>query len=410
MEAEKKLAEYGLDCETYERMLDDCTKKVSGVSDDDWADILARYNVSLHYDSLRKAQQTIFGGAFVKQYFEEKNATSVSEDAYLIKLQNEKEEIRKERIKLQTANLERSRIDRNEARHEMYYEQVGSVCTSLPLPEFKPLFEIGKGDKVEYVVALSDLHYGSIFKSINNEYSPEIFKERLEYLVDRLYQFVIDKQINVLNVVCLGDVIQGILRLSDLRINETSVVKATVEVSRLLAQFLNALSEFVNVNYYHVPSSNHGQIRYLNAKASELSDEDFEYVVSNYIKDLCSANGRINVILAEQGNQYVELNVNGSTIVAMHGHQVKNVESALKDLSILLGKEINTLLLGHYHSAREITSNEGCLEDCEVLVCPSFVGSDPYADSLMKGSKAAVKIFGYDELYGHTESYKITLN
>lgn len=43
----------------------------------------------------------------------------------------------------------------------------------------------------------------------------------------------------------------------------------------------------------------------------------------------------------------------------------------------------------------------------EVLMCPSFVGCDPYADTIFKGNKPAVKIFGFNEIYGHDESYKI---
>lgn len=409
MEAEKKLAEYGLDCETYEKMLDDCTKKVSGVSDDDWADILARYNVSLHYDSLRKAQQTIFGGAFVKQYFEEKNASSVSEDAYLTKLQKEKEEIRKERIKLQTANIERSRIDRTTAKQEMYYEQVGAVCSALPWPDFKPLYDTFETN-IEYLVGLADLHYGAKFVSENNEYSPEIAKERLEYLASYLCNFIQEKKLSKINIVCLGDVLQGVLRLSDLKINDTSVVKATVEISRLIAMFLNEISAYVQIDYYHAPFANHTQLRPLGSKASEVADEDLEYVIGNYIKDLCSANDRINVHLAEEGKSYIELNILGFEMLCMHGHTIKNIESSLKDISMLRRSFADYLIMGHFHGGKELTSSEGCVHDTEVLVCPSFVGSDPYADSLMKGSKAAVKIYGFEELNGHTETYKVILN
>jgi hypothetical protein len=46
----------------------------------------------------------------------------------------------------------------------------------------------------------------------------------------------------------------------------------------------------------------------------------------------------------------------------------------------------------------------------EVLTASSFIGSDPYSDSLYKGSKGAVDIYGFDERYGHTETYKIILN
>lgn len=406
----EELDKYGLTEQLYEALLDDCVSKINRTNTDiDWSDIVEKYNLNIHYDSLRKSCQLPTGGVFVKQYFEEKKNV-IGSDEYLKKLENEKMEIRKERIKLQTANMERSRLDRNEARHEMYYEQIGSACVTLPLPDFNPLFTVDEGDNVEYLVALADLHYGAVFKSENNEYSPEIFVERLEYLLDRLYNFVIKNKVNKIHIACLGDVLQGCIRMSDLKINDSSIVKATVDISRLIAQFLNQLSTFVKVEYYHVTGANHTQLRPLGSKASEISDEDLEYVIGHYIKDLCIANDRIHVNLPEEGKQYIKFDINGYHIVAMHGHQIKNIETSLRDLSIMLGENIDTLLLGHYHGSKEVTGNEGVLNDAEILVCPSFVGSDPYSDTLMRGSKAAVKIFGYDDVYGHTETYKIVLN
>ena len=48
--------------------------------------------------------------------------------------------------------------------------------------------------------------------------------------------------------------------------------------------------------------------------------------------------------------------------------------------------------------------------DTEVLIAPSICGSDQYSDSLFKGSKSASAIYGFDEVFGHTETYKIILN
>ena len=55
-------------------------------------------------------------------------------------------------------------------------------------------------------------------------------------------------------------------------------------------------------------------------------------------------------------------------------------------------------------------ASEGKDNDIEILVCPSFIGTCPYADSLLVGAKAACKIFVFDEKYGHTETHKIILN
>lgn len=382
-----------------------CSMKDKIGSWQDVADILNRLtNQDYGESTYRKKYQ-----AFQKM-LNANQSTIFNNDNYLKQIQKEKEELRKERIKLQTANIERNRIDRCESRQELYYEYVGNVVQTLPVPEFMPLMQRKDENEMNYLVCLSDLHYGASFKSENNEYSPAIFKERLELLTGDIYDFIMDKQLSKLHIVCLGDTLQGLLRISDLKINDSAVVKSTVEISRLLAQFLNTLSTFVEIEYYHVPTSNHNQTRPIGSKASELADEDLEYVISNYIKDLCSNNDRIHVVLAEENKQYIEINVDGYEILAMHGHQLKNINTALKDISMIRRSFCDYLILGHLHHDKEMSSHEGCCHDTEILVCPSFVGSDPYSDSIMKGSKAAVKVFGFDSLYGHTETYKFILN
>lgn len=406
------MQKYGLTTETYEQLLTDCSNKVQKISDDDWSEICVRYGLEFNPDTIRKGTQPpLVGSAFVSEYYKWKESLNKnsSDDEYFKKLEKEKEDIRKERIKLQTANIERGRVDRNQSRQEMYYEYVGDVISTLPLPDFRPILG-EQSAEINYLVGLADVHYGARFKSMNNEYSPEIAKERFEYLTGKLIEFIQEKNIQRLTIVSLGDLIQGVLRLSDLKINDSSIVKATVEICRLIANMLNELSAYANIWYYHTPSANHTQLRVLGAKASELADEDLEYLMGNYIHDLCANNERINVQLAKEGEGFIEVYIPGNEIIAMHGHQVKNVENAVKDLSMLHKKFYDTILLGHYHNGKEIPSNEGILGDAECLISPSFVGSDPYADSLCKGSKASVKIYGFNKLYGHTETYKIILN
>lgn len=405
---ENELAKYNLTQEKYEKLLNDIDAKLNGENDYDWSELHDKYSVKCNPDTIRKGSSTIFGGKFrsdYEKYKAEKNKAVGGND----ELDEKIEMLRKERIKLQTANVERIRIDRSESRQEMYYEYIGKVIEALKPPIFRPIIG-NKKSEINYITAIADVHYGAKYRSINNEYSPEIAKERFEDLTGRLIAFVQEKKIAKLTIVSLGDLLHGVLRLSDLKINDSSIVKATVEICRLIANMLNELSAYTEISYYHTPSANHTQIRVLNAKASELADEDLEYLMGNYIKDLCAHNGRIFVHLAREGENFVEVHVPGNEIIAMHGHQIKNVESAVKDISILHKKFYDTILVGHLHSGKEIPSHEGVLGDSEILISPSFVGSDPYSDSLYKGSKASVKVYGFDKLYGHTETYKFILN
>ena len=318
--------------------------------------------------------------------------------------------LKKERLKLQTLNIERNKLDRAEARQELYYEQIGALVDALPLPDFAPYEYLGEGEEEVYVLVLSDIHAGSAFKSMNNEYSMDIMKERFEILGSKIESFIKQHNIKMLYVVGLGDFIQGCIHLNDLRINDTSVVKATVEVSRVVAQFLNYLSKYTLIRYTHIIASNHSQMRYLGTKASELMDEDMEYVIGHYIKDLLAKNERIEVIVPDEHTEFIILPILGWDIVCMHGHQVKRIDSILSDLSDKLDSRVDYLLIGHQHNMKIISGMERCTSDTDVLVAPSFVGSDPYADYICKGSKAAVVIYGFHEYEGHNETYKFILN
>ena len=106
---------------------------------------------------------------------------------------------------------------------------------------------------------------------------------------------------------------------------------------------------------------------------------------------------------------FIEIPIFNFKTIAMHGHTIKNIDNALKDLTYHKKTFYTTVFLAHYHAAKMGVVGEMSDTDCEVIVCPSFIGSCPYSNSLLKGAKPSCCIFGYDEQYGHTETYKIFL-
>ena len=401
MDFESILCEYGLTPERYEACIADIQDKINGDLDMDWQDIVDEYDLPITNVTLRKACSSMpFGCKFVLDYFSDKKIDNFDEKMAVL---------REEKRKIQTLNLERNRIDREESRHKLYFEYVKDAIKALPLPDFKVPRTADSENKTEYVLCLADIHYGATFKSLNNEYSPEICGIRFGRLLDETIKFIRNKDLTSLKVVSLGDDVQGLLRMTDLRLNDSSVVKAVVGVSRLIAMFLNELSRFADIDYYHVPTSNHSQNRNLGTKASELPWEDMEYIIGNYIKDLLADNSHIKVNLADEDKEFVKIPIFGFNVMAMHGHQFRNAEEAIRRMTMLNREFIDVLLIGHQHSSKETIGYEGTNSDAEVLVCPSFIGSDAYSDKLMVGAKPAVKIFGFDQKYCHTETYKIIL-
>lgn len=143
-------------------------------------------------------------------------------------------EIKKERIKLQTLNIERNRIDRQSARQELFYEYLADHIDKYKDQEWSLYFNEKPDYPKEYILAFGDIHYGYTFDSINNDYSPEIAQSRMKHLADDVCRYCMDNKIKKLKILNLGDNIHGILRVNDLRMNQSGVVAATIEVAQMI--------------------------------------------------------------------------------------------------------------------------------------------------------------------------------
>ena len=348
--------------------------------------------------------------AAFKDVFNANEDKLVGENAYLEEINAARHALEKERQKLYATKMEASRNLRQESRAELFYENIRDAIVALPMPEVVSRHDdVHQNDK-EYLLAIADIQAGAKFKLDCNEYSLDICKNRFNDLLSLVVDYILEKHVFKLHIVGLGDTIQGLLRLSDLKLNETSVVEATVTVARLIASFLNELSEYCYVEYYHTPTSNHSQTRNLGSKANELMFEDMEYVIGHYIQDMLSLNDSVKVHLHD-GYDYIDIPIFNYNVTAMHGHTIKNLEDALMDISAARRKFIDYLLIGHWHNGKVIPGNEHGSYDTEVLMCPSFQGTDPYAfNKLGKSSKAACKMFIFDHKYGCTGTEKFILN
>ena len=237
------------------------------------------------------------------------------EDEYYRKLEEQCRELEKQRQKLYATKTEYTRQVRQQSRFELFYENVANEVKELIAPEFIGL-DYSTNDK-EYIISIADIHAGANFITETNKYSFEEITNRFNKLLNYSINFVCEHQVSGIKVLCLGDDVQGILRLSDLQLNESSVVKATVFVAKTIANFLNELSKYCYIEYYHCPTSNHSQLRPLGTKASEVASEDVEYIICNYIKDVLVNNDRITVN-TNFGYEYIEIPVYDMSNPLMH--------------------------------------------------------------------------------------------
>lgn len=315
-------------------------------------------------------------------------------------------ELQEERIKLQTEKAEYRNMIRKESRQELFYENIAKVINTLPVPTYEYPLESCTNKKA-YVLTLADIHCGAEFEIEKNHYSFEECARRFHKLQSEMIEYIRINKISDLKVLNLGDDVQGILRMSDLKLNQTSVVEATVVVARLIAEFLNKLSVHCNIDYYSTPTSNHSQTRNLGSDRNGLKDEDVEFIIANYIKDVLADNKRVHCH-NNFGNDFIEFTILNQTAVALHGHTVR-IDSALKDITFHNRRFYDYLFVAHLHAGKESIDGATANRDVETLLAPSFIGTCPYADGLMKASQPACKVFVFDEVNGHTDTHKIIL-
>ena len=401
---------YGLTTETYEALLKDCSDKAQKISDVDWNDIVEKYNLSVHYDTLRKSSQFITGGSFVSEYYKWKESQRNSgdkKDSYSKELEVQRRQLEKERVKLQTEKLEYNRWLREEARDELITEKICNVIASLT-PMDIPTYIEPKHNPRGFALVYGDEHFGveyelkGLFGDIINAYSPEIFEERMWDLFNQTVEIVQKENIDTLHVFNMGDFTDGILRVSQLMKLRYGVVDGTIKYADFISNWLNELTKYVRVSYQST-NGNHSELRQLGQPKGTFTEDNMGKVVTEFIKTRLKDNPNFTYIENPTGFIYAQVACN--TILGIHG-EVKNMKTAIDEFSRIYNVPIQYLLAGHLHhnKTEEIGVNS------EVINVGSIIGVDNYSLSLRKTANASAKLLVFEQTRGKVCEYTLKLN
>lgn len=340
--------------------------------------------------------------ALVKDEFETGSFNDLDE------IKNLKQELKSERIKIQTLNLERNRLDRENARQELFYEQIGQYIQSREVPKLEPKYS-PRNKRMKYLLGIADIHANAYWRTATNEYSMQIVQDRLTLLLTEIISFIKEKQLDELNIILLGDLIDGCLRMSNLQTMDSTVSKSVADISDMLIGFLEVLIEktHIHINLFDVVYGNHSMPRFLQNYDMR---EDLGYTINRYIRTGLRNNKNIDIYSPLDGDMYLDFNIWDFNVIGFHGHTEKNQSEAIKNFTIQRRKLYDYSVCGHLHSNQKTAISLDGLHDVENIQFPSFCGDDPYANSIHKISKGSCMICGFDKDFGFIESHKIILN
>lgn len=388
--------------------------KDAGLIESTWEDLTPRLNTELGIDETEWRGSSAFRKAYrwmqraYDNVFRQNGFIGVQGDELDVK----KRELEKEKIKLRTEKLEYNRWLREEARDELICEKIVEAIKELPpldVPKILPAHIEGRvyNDR-EGCLIFADTHYGvdlkvtGLFGEVINEYSPEIFEQRMWDLLTQVIDICEKEGFTSLNVYDLGDEVDGILRVSQLWKLRYGVIESTVRYGRFITEWLNELSKHVYIKYQMVKDSNHCQLRLLNQPKGTFKDENMAYIIADKIMDRLDGNPNFEFIQNPTG--YVFDNILGYNVLGIHG-EGKGLESAIKDLSKTYRVDIDFLIGGHKH--HQNSSNIGIQSD--VISVPSVIGVDDYSLSLHKTSDPGATLFILESGKGKTMEYNIKL-
>ena len=370
-----------------------------------WEDVASILNSSLGHNfgesKYRKQYQ------YFNKMLKDNETTFFTEDEYLEKIRSERRELEKERKKIQTEKIEYNRWLREEAREELIAEHISNAIRELPKLDVPNIIAPNQNMRTG-ILAFADPHYGKdlcikgLFGETLNEYSPEIFEQRMWNLLSQTVQICNKEGFNELNVYDLGDEIEGCLRVAALMKLRYGVIESTVRYGHFITEWLNELTKHVRVKYQMVKDSNHCQLRMLGEPKNTFKDENISYIIADKIMDRLSDNP--NFEFAQNPTGYIFDQVAGYNVFGYHG-EGKALEQAIKDFSRTYKVNIDYLIGGHKH--HKLSSNVGIESD--IISIPSIIGIDDYSLSLNKTSDPGATLFILEEGKGNVIEYNIKL-
>lgn len=340
----------------------------------DWGKAVCELNENVHPDTLRKAfNVSDYSGYEVYKFMKDKMNNNFMSDEEIVILDTKKDELYKERVKLQDCNREKRKYLREESRIEMLKEYIADrieICAPI---QFTPCSKTIDGD-VEASVLISDLHCGAIVDNVFNYFDSNILQERLEELTGKIISVSNHENVSHLNIEILGDSITGVIHGSTVAEANEDVIDQVLLVSELLSNLILKVRENIPSVSCYITFGNHGRVS--KGKSDFSNRTNFEKFISTLIKKEIRDS---DVKVFDGANEdFITYKLkNGSLIVCTHGTN-DNPQTAKKNFTELLKEDVYEVHMGHYH---EYKVGNG------TIINGSVMGSDEFAISIRKNSK-----------------------
>ena len=336
----------------------------------------------LSWDDIADISHEVFNTTWKEGFFRKNYGEYVSLSSTVNELDGKLLELKKEKVRLSDERVQNNAYVRRLAREETIKEialeaakEIGKkVHLKLPAERIAPLNK----EHNEAILCISDWHYGIEICNPWNYYNTEVAMDRIAKLKEKTIEYCNKNGVKTLHIFNLSDLIAGRIHLTIRLQSRIDVITQIMQVSELLAEFINDLSHHFNIEYYSC-NDNHSRVE--PNKEDSLDLESLCRITDWYLRNRLESNSRVNINANEFGPDIISANVNGHTVLGVHGDHDKP-NSAIANLTNFTSQKCELIVAGHRH---HFSADELCNT---ILLCNgSVMGTDSYAHDLRLRSK-----------------------
>lgn len=346
----------------------------------EWQDIVDALGLKIHRDSLRKAQNTEFGGYAIYKYMlgkmDELKAKQADDSKYLEELKQARRELENEKYKIRDERNELRRLQREESRRESFadlvkriiQENVEPICDEVCVRENN----LSIKDSSTLIIPVSDVHTGVVCKNAWNNYDTKELICRLKEYFNKICEIKERHKSDYAVIVLGGDLISGIIHRNLRLENNEDVVRQIKTISTYLSNFVRDLAnQFVDISIYSV-SGNHSRV--MTDKEDSLKGEELDSLVPFYMQANLQNYKNVHIYTENSvDDTMVCFKVYDKLWYAVHG-TYDNPISVVQNLTMMTGVKPDGILIGHRHSNAMLS-----IYDTKVVQSGCMSGVDNYA-------------------------------
>lgn len=269
------------------------------------------------------------------------------EDEYFKKLQIEKRELEREKIKFRDERNAWNKQNYIDARVEEKLDLLEKELLSQGKINFDVCENVNTTSDNDILVILSDFHIGQCFSSQWGEYNSDIAKRRLSQLLDEVAAIQKTHKSENCFISLQGDMLSGSIHKTIQVANRENVIEQIKVASELISSFCYEVSKIFNKVYMSSVVGNHSRI---DRKDDALHDERLDDIISWGIELSLKHIDNFYVLKQNYDSGIAEMNIRGKSYIAVHGDYDKYTNSGVSNLCMYLGFIPYAITYGHLHT------------------------------------------------------------